>query len=246
MTPSANASASSATSVAHVVADDDRAAVRGPPATQQAGERGADVADGRGVELLADDAADVVGLHDRPDRSAAHGRADDPSGHCGRPRGAGSLPGHAQSSAGPGSTRRWPRRPVPVAGTASTGRSARPASRTASASAVRSSVLCCGRGELALEPHHLPAARGGEPVRVLGAQVVGVRLGLRGERADDRRRVGVDVGERGHRELGAPGPRTPPHTQHVLDDSASRPRSPARDARRVRRAGDRPRRPDRP
>ena len=39
---------------------------------------------------------------------------------------------------------------------------------------------------------------------------------LRGHRGP----VGVDVGERGHRELGAPGPRTPPHTQHVVDDSA--------------------------
>ena len=68
------------------------------------------------------------------------------------------------------------------------------------------------------------------------AQVVGVRLGLGGQRAHDRRRVGIDVGESGHRELGAPGPRTPPHTQHVGDDIAPT-RRPTRDAPCEERVG---------
>jgi hypothetical protein len=76
------------------------------------------------------------------------------------------------------------------------------------------------RCELALEPHHLPSPGGGEAVGVPVAQVVGVRLGLRGQRAHDGRGIGIDVGESGHRELGAPGPRTPPHTQHADDSSA--------------------------
>src|SRR5918995_609732 len=56
------------------------------------------------------------------------------------------------------------------------------------------------RGELALEADDLTAARCGEPVGVLVAQVVGVRLGLGGERSDDGRGIGVDISERGHRE----------------------------------------------
>lgn len=43
----------------------------------------------------------------------------------------------------------------------------------------------------------LPPQRGGEPGGMWLAEVVAVRLGVRRERADDRRRVGVGVGERG-------------------------------------------------
>src|SRR5690349_15384714 len=86
------------------------------------------------------------------------------------------------------------------------------------------------RRELPLEADDLPAARRGEAVGVLVAEVVRVRLGLGGQRSDDGRRVGVDVGERGDRVLGAPGPRTPPHAQHVRDDSAWTRRGPPRRA----------------
>jgi hypothetical protein len=37
-----------------------------------------------------------------------------------------------------------------------------------------------------IEPEHLPATRRGQPVRMDFAQVVGVRFGVCGQRADDR------------------------------------------------------------
>ena len=48
----------------------------------------------------------------------------------------------------------------------------------------------------------------GEPLGVGGAQVVAVRLGVGGQRAEDGGRVGVDVGERRDRRATAGGPRT--------------------------------------
>jgi len=42
----------------------------------------------------------------------------------------------------------------------------------------------------------LPAARRGQAVRVALAEVVGVRLGVRRERSDHGRRVGIDISER--------------------------------------------------
>ena len=85
----------------------------------------------------------------------------------------------------------------------------RPASRTASARASRSSVVGCGLRVVGHEADDLPAAGGGEAGRVLGAQVVGVRLGVRRQRAEDGGPVGVDVGQGGDRgpaarRLGAP------------------------------------------
>ena len=245
--------------VAHVVADDDRTGL-GRLRAQQPGQRRAD-ARGRATSsscspttprtsyaLITADrssrgtscaavavlpgvsvtAKDPIGGPDRPDRRPS---VTQPSASCQQV--ATTLT--AQSSGALGSTRRWPRRPGAFTGGSSTCRSARPASRTASASAVRSSHAVLRRGELALEPHDLPPARCGEPVGVLVAQVVGVRLGLGGERADDGGGVGVDVGERGHRELGAPGSRTPPHAQHVRDDSAWTARRPVRRAQTARR-----------
>ncbi|MCO5606194.1 hypothetical protein L7F22_060381 [Adiantum nelumboides] len=68
---------------------------------------------------------------------------------------------------------------------------ARLAHRVGESGEVLAAVL--GLGELALEPDDLPAARRGQAVRVRRAEVVGVRLGLRGERPDDGGGVGVDV-----------------------------------------------------
>ena len=56
------------------------------------------------------------------------------------------------------------------------------------------------------EPHDFPAARHGQPVGVRRAQVVAVRLDVRGQRAEDRGGVAVHVGQRVDRELLAGGP----------------------------------------
>ena len=51
------------------------------------------------------------------------------------------------------------------------------------------------RRQVGREAQDLPAARGGEPLAVLRAEVVGVRLGVRRQRAEHGGLVGVDVGE---------------------------------------------------
>ena len=81
------------------------------------------------------------------------------------------------------------------------------------------------------EPQHLPATRGGQPLGVGRAQVVAVRLGVGGQRAEDGRRVGVDVGERGDRRATAGGPRTAADGAHgrTVPDGGHRPaNTPAR------------------
>ena len=76
------------------------------------------------------------------------------------------------------------------------------------------------RRELADVPQHLPAARHGQPHRVLLAQVVGVRLGVAGQRADDGGQVGVGVGQGRDRRAGTPGPGAPAHHSHRDTQSA--------------------------
>jgi len=66
-----------------------------------------------------------------------------------------------------------------------------------------------GLGVVRREADDLPATGGGEAVRVLTAQVVGVRLRVGRQRAQDGRLVGVDVRQGGDRRaaarrLGAP------------------------------------------
>ncbi len=56
------------------------------------------------------------------------------------------------------------------------------------------------------EADHVPATRGSHSVRVASAEVVAMRLNESGERAEDSRRVAVDVGERIHGDLLAGGP----------------------------------------
>ena len=90
----------------------------------------------------------------------------------------------------------------------------RAASRTALASASRSSRLGVGRAGVGVEPHDLPAARRGEPLACVLAQVVGVRLGVGRERADDGGGVGVDVGERRHGGRAARGARAATQGAH--------------------------------
>lgn len=67
-----------------------------------------------------------------------------------------------------------------------------------------------GRGEIAVVTNQIPASGGGEAAGVGLAQVVGVRLGERGEGADDGRRVVVDVGESGDRLSGTAVPGAAP------------------------------------
>ncbi len=64
------------------------------------------------------------------------------------------------------------------------------------------------------EPDDLPAPRGGEPLGVLGAQVVAVRLGVGRQRAEDRRRIGVDVRQRRDGGTAAGGARTATYRTH--------------------------------
>ena len=92
----------------------------------------------------------------------------------------------------------------------------------------------------------LPAARGGQPLRVGHAQVVAVRLGVGRERAEDRRRVGVDVGERGDGRAAAGGARTAADRAHganrTQDGDAGPPtRPPGGDGLGPARCGDGPR-----
>ena len=64
------------------------------------------------------------------------------------------------------------------------------------------------------EPDDLPAARRGEALGVLGAQVVAVGFGVGGERAEDRGRVGVDVRQRRDGGTAASGARTATYRAH--------------------------------
>lgn len=64
------------------------------------------------------------------------------------------------------------------------------------------------------EPDDLPAARRGEALGVLGAQVVAVGFGVGGERTEDRGRVGVDVRQRRDGGTAASGSRTATYRAH--------------------------------
>ena len=223
VTPSANARGQRGRAVAHVAPDHDAARALG---AHQPGQRRAERPHQRRVELLAHDSADVVGLDDA--RKVGHGRhpiwafrgpdastpvpvspADESRQHPQVPAPAGARPPARPRPGDPPGRPRGPPRP------AGSGRhwwaaaaANSPSNRTTSQPRGAVSRLACA-----------------------GAQVVGMRLGLGGQRADDGRGVGVDVGERGHRELGAPGPRTPPHTQHVAGRYRAGAVGPGRDAR---------------
>ncbi len=71
-----------------------------------------------------------------------------------------------------------------------------------------------GGGRGVGEPDDLPAARRGEPLTVLGAQVVAVGLGIGGERAEDRGRVGIDVRQCRDGGTAARGSRTATYRAH--------------------------------
>lgn len=64
------------------------------------------------------------------------------------------------------------------------------------------------------EPDHFPAARRGQPLTVLGTEVVAVGLGIGGERAEDRSRVGIDVRQCRDGRAAARGARTATYRAH--------------------------------
>lgn len=64
------------------------------------------------------------------------------------------------------------------------------------------------------EPDDLPAAWGRQPLTVLGAEVVAVGLGVGGERAEDRSRVGIDVRQCRDGRAAARGARTATYRAH--------------------------------
>ena len=218
----------------HVVADDDACAA---PATWT--KRPAGRARQRLVDLVGHQAADVVGLED-----GAEVRRVERVGHGREPTVLG-----ARRLSRVVSTRRWPRRTVSRAGLLRAGGSARrrgagrAASRTASASASRSSLGGpARRGSGASRSTSQP--RGAESRSLWRvAEVVGVRLGVRRERAEHRRLVGVDVGERGDRGTAARGARTAADGTHARRRVPAVPRAPRLGSRRGRRAA---RRTDRP
>ncbi len=81
----------------------------------------------------------------------------------------------------------------------------------------RDQIVLAGRRriKLALGSDKLPAARSSQAPSVPFAQVVGVGLGEGGEGADDRGRVGVDIGQRGDGQLRTTVSRAPPGRPHV-------------------------------
>lgn len=71
-----------------------------------------------------------------------------------------------------------------------------------------------GRARTVGEPDDLPAARGGEALGVLGAQVVAVGFGVGRERSEYRGRVRVDVRQRRDGGTAASGARTATYRAH--------------------------------
>jgi len=71
-----------------------------------------------------------------------------------------------------------------------------------------------GGGRGVGEPDDFPAARRGETLTVLGAEVVAVGLGIGGERAEDRGRVGIDVRQCRDGGTAARGSRTATYRAH--------------------------------
>ena len=186
-------------------------------------ERVADPAGEVLVDLVGDGPAHVVGLEDGGEVASAGsaGRRIGPTLACVdrrhryRRRRASVLGCAARAGARGGRVPRRARCAALGAAATATGRGWA-ASRTASARASRSSEVGPG-AVVGGEPQHLPAAGRGQALAVGVAQVVGVRLGVGRERADDRGLVGVDVGERGRGGTPARGARTATEETHERD-----------------------------
>ena len=195
----------------HVVADD-RSSAAPVTATNAAPGRAGQVL----VELVGHGAADVVRLEDGVEVGgvARSSRTCPEACLVGTERQ--SVVQHAQVAAA-GDLAAGPSAAGSIGTWAAGRRRGRAASRTASARASRSSPLGPGDGGVGGQPQDLPAAGGGEPLAVQLAQVVGVRLGVRRERAEDGGLVGVDVGQRVDRGATAGGARTATGEAHAPD-----------------------------
>lgn len=84
-------------------------------------------------------------------------------------------------------------------------------------------VTAATRGLREHKAYDVPPLGCGEPFGVLGAQVVGVWFGERGERTEHRLLVGVDVGEGRDGPASTRGSRAAAHESHTLDDTAAAP-----------------------
>lgn len=82
-----------------------------------------------------------------------------------------------------------------------------------------------GRPGIDREPDHLPAARGGQPFRVLRAQVVAVGLGVGGKRAQNGGGVCVDVRQRRDGRTAARSARTATYRAHDVGRYRTRDRA---------------------
>lgn len=71
-----------------------------------------------------------------------------------------------------------------------------------------------GRRRAVREPDDLPAAWRGQSLAVFGAQVIAMGLGIRGERAEDRGRIGIDVRQCRDSGTAARGARTATYRAH--------------------------------
>lgn len=86
-------------------------------------------------------------------------------------------------------------------------------------------IICSLRRlpEMGGKPDQLPPLRGGETFCVESTQVVRVRFGEGRQRAENRRLLTVDVGERGDGRTPAGCSRTPTHETHVHDCNRVKP-----------------------
>ena len=133
---------------------------------------------------------------------------------------------------GPGRTRRWPR-------LRTSGRRRRRGTRglpDCIGQSLEIVIIRGLRGGLALDAHHRPPPRDGQPIGVLGAQVVGMRLDERRQRTEHRRRFDVRVGEGGDGGRTARRPRAAPG-HHRSDVSRACGPAMANGAARVAAAG---------
>lgn len=83
--------------------------------------------------------------------------------------------------------------------------------------------IVTGRAEgvgIRRQAHDLPPTRSAQTIAVGFAEVVGMGLGIRGERPQDGSLIGVDVGQGGHRRAPAGGTRTATGRTHDADGTS--------------------------
>ncbi len=154
-------------------------------------------------------AGSVTGTH-----GTGSGRPGSPAGRLGRRRPDSGIGGtqHPQVPAAPDLGLVRGTRPV-AAGSA---RPLRRARRLAYGVRQGFEIVTAGPGRrrAVREPDDLPAAWRGQSLAVFGAQVIAMGLGIRGERAEDRGRIGIDVRQCRDSGTAARGARTATYRAH--------------------------------